>query len=365
MSITTEAAVLREPDAPFALEQVTLSDLGPTSVLVRVVGAGFCHTDVMPRGLASYALPAVLGHEGAGVVVDAGSEVTDVAIGDAVVLTFAYCGVCAQCAGGTPSYCELFTGMNMTARNVDGTSGGTDAEQRDIGTRWFGQSSFARHAVVDQRSLVVVDADLPLELLGPLGCGIQTGAGTVLTAMGLQPGQSIAVFGAGAVGLAAIMAAKLAGASDIVAIDVVPERLELALELGATRVVRGKDPLADEKVVGDGPGMDFALDTTARSAVMETALGTLRIGGELVLVGASADALSVHPTQLTGKKVGYVLEGAADPHELIPRLIAHWKAGEFPFDRLIETFPFESVNDAEEATHSGRVVKPVLTFASE
>ena len=364
MSTTTTAAVLRDPEAEFTLEEIHLDDVGPTEVLVRIVGAGFCHTDVISRDLAAYALPAIMGHEGAGVVVEVGSDVRRFQPGDHVVLSFAFCGECAHCLAGHPAYCVNFPGLNMTARNQDGSTSATASDGTPLGNRWFGQSSFARHAIVDQRSVVKVDSDLQLELLGPLGCGIQTGAGAVLRVMKVQPGQSVVVFGAGAVGLSAIMAAKLAGASDIVAVDLHENRLELARELGATRVVLANDPDADDAILNGTLGLDYALDTTGVEEVMSLATTVVGVDGLIVLVGASMAGFSVHPTQLTGKSVTYILEGDADPQQFIPELIAHWKAGRFPFDRLVTTFPFEQINEAEEASKSGRAIKPVLLVST-
>ncbi len=268
MSTTTTAAVLRDPQAPFSIEEVTLADLAPTEVLVRLAAVGFCHTDVVARGMASYVLPAILGHEGAGTVEAVGSDVDRVTPGDPVILSFASCGGCEQCLAGAPSYCALFTALNMSGRDAVGGTSATDGHGSEIANRWFGQSSFAGHSIVDQNNVVPVGADVDLTQVGPLGCGILTGAGTVLRAMNVQAGQTIVVFGAGAVGLAAVMAAKLAGASDIVAVDLHQSRLDLALELGATRTVLGSDRRLVDKIVDDGPGLDFALDTTFVSSVM-------------------------------------------------------------------------------------------------
>jgi aryl-alcohol dehydrogenase len=360
MTTTTTAAVLREPDGSFQIEEVTLADLGPTEVLVRIAGAGFCHTDVLPRGMAAQALPAILGHEGSGVVVEVGAEVTEVAPGDVVVLSFASCGRCGRCVTGHPAYCVDFLALNLTGRDLAGNASAVDAAGAPVANRWFGQSSFAGHAVVDQRGAVRVDPDLPIELLGPLGCGIQTGAGTVLNVMRPVAGQSIVVFGAGAVGLAAVMAAKLAGASDIVAVDLHQSRLDLAVELGATRALLASDSDLVGKLVGDSSGLDFAFDTTGLESVMDLALDALGHGGLLVLVGASMDNLVVHPTRLTGKRVTYVLEGDADPQVFIPTLIEHWRSGRFPFDRLVTTFPLTGIDEAEAATRTGAAIKPVL-----
>ncbi|MEQ6900420.1 NAD(P)-dependent alcohol dehydrogenase [Nocardioides sp. YIM 152588] len=360
MTTQTKAAVLRDAEGEFAIEDITLAELGPTQVLVTLVGAGFCHTDVVPRSLASYVLPAVLGHEGAGTVAAVGADVTRVAVGDPVVLTYASCGTCAQCKAGVPAYCTEFIALNMMGGVLDGTASATDAAGQPVANRWFGQSSFAEHCVIDQRDVVPVATDLPLELLGPLGCGIQTGAGTVLRGLDVQPGESIVVFGAGAVGLAAVMAAKIAGAGEVVAVDLHPSRLELATKYGATRVVDGADPELVAAIVAGGPGLDYAIDTTAVTSVMEAAIAATGPGGEVALLGASVDMITLHPTQLTGKKVTYMLEGEADPQEFIPYLVEQWQAGRFPFDELITTYPLADINRAEADSKAGTAIKPVL-----
>ena len=214
----TTAAVLRGHDQPYTIESIDLRDLRPHEVLVRIVAAGMCHTDVLPRVPGFIAAPPIVaGHEGAGVVEAIGGDVTRVAVGDHVVLSFDSCGTCANCNAGQPAYCDTFIVRNLFGRELDGTNTATDADGAPVAARWFGQSSFASHAITTERNTVVVDKSLPLEKLGPLGCGIQTGAGSILGALDVQPGTSVAVFGAGAVGLAAVMAAKVAGATTIVA----------------------------------------------------------------------------------------------------------------------------------------------------
>ncbi|MGW0591056.1 zinc-binding dehydrogenase [Streptosporangium sp. NPDC002607] len=202
----------------------------------------------------------------------------------------------------------------------------------------------------------LVETVLPLELLGPLGCGLQTGAGSVLVALKVRAGSSIAIFGTGAVGLAAVMAAKVAGATDIIAVDLHAGRRELALELGATRVVDGADPeLA--AVIG---GVDYSFDTTGVSGVISTAIAALRPGGVCGLVGAGGGEVTISPMALAGRSVTYILEGDAVPQLFIPELISLWWQGRFPFDRLIRTYPLGEINDAERDSLSGVTIKPVL-----
>lgn len=359
------AAVLRSTDGPFSIETVTVSDPGPGQVLVRVAAAGMCHTDQFARTglLGGTFLPAILGHEGAGVVESVGPGVSGVRPGDTVGLTFDSCGTCEGCIAGTPTHC-----VDFEARNVGGGTDGQatvhDATGTPLTSRWFGQSSFASYAVATARNVVPVPGDVPPEIVGPLGCGIQTGAGSVLNVMRPGPGQSVVVFGTGAVGLAAVMAAALSGASDVVAVDLDPGRRELALELGATRAFDGADPDLAAAIRAGGPGVDFTLDTTAAGPVMSTAVDVLRRPGTAVLVGAGLDLLTLHPSQLTGRTVTYVYEGGSLPRVFVPRLIDLWRAGRFPLERLVKTYPLEAIDTAEADARSGAVVKPVLIMPS-
>ena len=362
MSLTTRAAVLRTADGRFGIEDLVLGPIGPQELLVRIAGTGMCHTDLLARGpaFAAVLLPAVLGHEGAGVVAAVGNGITDFAVGDHVVLSFDSCGGCPQCRDGEPAYCREFGGSNMSGRRRDGSQGAIASDGTAVNSRWFGQSSYAGLAVATERNAVKVDPSLPLELLGPLGCGLQTGAGAVLNEMDLRPGQSIAVFGAGAVGLAAVMAAKIAGAADIVVVDLHPRRLDMALELGATRVYPGDQEDLAARIVGGGTGVDHSLDTSSVPAVMATAIAVLAPRGGAVLVGGGPGMLTIHPSQLAGRRLTYVVEGSANPREFIPILLEHWRAGRFPFDRFVRTYPLAEINRAEADSSSGATIKPVL-----
>jgi aryl-alcohol dehydrogenase len=359
----TKAAVLRTPDGSFTVEDIELGPLGYGEVLVRVVGAGMCHTDLAARSpVAAQLLPVILGHEGSGVVEEVGAGVTRVRPGDHVLLSFDSCGWCASCLQGAPSYCAEFAMRNLTGRRADGSTAAVDpASGSEIANRWFAQSSFAQHSIATERNLVVVDPELPLEILGPLGCGLQTGAGSVLNEMRLTAGKSIVVFGVGAVGLGAVMAARLAGASDIVAVDLVDSRLNLALEVGATRVVRGNSDDIAAEVRDGGAGVDFSFDTTGISSVMAAAISSLGQPGKAVLVAAGSDQLlSVPPTSLVGRTVTFAFEGSSVPQVFLPQLVSYWKKGLFPFDRLIRTYPLSEIDQAEKDSLSGQTVKPVL-----
>jgi aryl-alcohol dehydrogenase len=365
MNVT--AAVLRTHDQPYSLEQLVLAEPGAGEVLVRIAGAGMCHTDVLPRiAEIGLPLPIVCGHEGAGTVEAVGAGVTVVSPGDQVVLSFDSCSSCRNCRSGHPAYCATFMARNLSGYRVDGTTPLTDSTGGAVAGSWFGQSSFATHSIATDRNVVKVDDDLPIELLGPLGCGLQTGAGSILIAMAVRPGTSMAVFGTGAVGLAAVMAAKVVGCTTIIGVDLHESRLELARELGATHTYHGADPDLVEQLIGlTGDGVQYAFDTTGHPGVVLTAINALRPTGVCGLVGVQTAPLTIENNLLAaGRNVMGILEGDAVPQVFIPQLIELWRQGRFPFDRLVQTFPFADIDRAERASLSGEVVKPVLILAA-
>ncbi len=239
-------AVVALDHGRLAVSEVTLDAPRAGEVGIRMVAAGVCHSDLsVLNGTVPMPLPMVLGHEGAGVVEAVGDAVADIAIGDHVVLSFNACGACRNCLRGMPSRCLGIFEANFACRRCDGSSALAHGAET-INGHFFAQSSFATHAIARRANAVRIAADVPLALMGPLGCGIQTGAGAVLNNLRPGAGSSLAVFGCGAVGLAALMAARVAGCTGVVAIDPNPARRELALELGATRAIdpRAADPVA-------------------------------------------------------------------------------------------------------------------------
>lgn len=351
--------MLRAPDGPFQLEEVVLDGPGHGEVVVRIVGVGLCHTDLLPR-TPVVKPPVIAGHEASGVVEVVGEGVDGLRVGDHVVLSFDSCGECVNCLAAQPAYCESFWPRNLSGKRADRTTNARDSDGNPVKGRWFGQSSFATHSVVAARNTIKVDPALPLELLGPLACGVLTGAGSVFNSLAVEPGSAIAVFGAGTVGLCAVMAARVAGAATIVAVDVNPRRLRLAEELGATHVFDGTATAADFRALTDG-GFEYTLDTTGVPSVISTAIDVLRLRGVCGLLGVQRKDLAIRPDQLAlGRTVKGILEGDAVPRLLIPKLTALWRQGRFPFDRLVTTFPLEKINEAEAAMCGGTVVKPVL-----
>jgi aryl-alcohol dehydrogenase len=368
MSITTRAAVVESGGAPFTLCDVVLDEPGPHEAVVRMVAAGLCHTDLgVAGGGLPFPLPGVLGHEGAGVVEAVGSAVTGVAPGDHVVLSFTSCGACGNCDGGHPAYCATWLPLNLIGgHRADGTST-ISRDEEPLGGHFFGQSSFAERALVDDRSLVKVDADVPLESIAPLGCGVQTGVGAVWNVLKPVTGSTIVVLGAGAVGLSAVMAAALTPATTVVAVDRVGERLALAKELGATHTVNAGERDLGEALaeITGGRGADGVVETTGNVGVLRQGVDALAARGTVVVVGAppfgTEVALDVNGL-LGGKRVVGLTLGDAETQTFIPALVELVKAGRLPLHRLISTYPFADIDQAVRDMTAGKAIKPVLTF---
>lgn len=370
MPISITAAVCREPHRPLELETLTLDDPGPGEVLVRIAASGICHTDlaVRDRQLPT-PLPVVLGHEGAGVVAAVGQGVAHVAPGDRVLMSFNSCGHCPCCAADAPTYCHDFFAHNFAGARPDGTPLLHDRGGAPVHGFFFGQSAFATHAIASARNVVRIPdeaAHLPLSTLAPLGCGMMTGAGAVLRSLQVVRGRPFVVVGAGAVGLAAVMAARIAGSDPIIAVDLHAGRRALALELGASVAIDGADdPLAQIEQLCPR-GIPFAFDTTGLGPLIEGLFAQLTPKGTLGLVGASPpDALlTFNETAFMGggKRVIGILGGDSDIQGFVPELIRLYLAGRFPFDQLIRTYPFAAVNEAIAASESGEVVKSVLVM---
>ena len=359
------AAVVRTKGA-FEIEQVHLAAPRDDEVLVRIVAVGLCHTDLVVRDqLYPVPLPVVLGHEGAGVVEAVGAAVEKVAPGDHVAVSFLNCAHCRPCFDGSPASCANFNAMNFSAQRPDGSHALSDAHGEPLHDRFFGQSSFATYAVTHERNTVKVRDDVPLELLGPLGCGIQTGAGTVLRALQVDAGASFAVTGAGAVGLSAVMAAQVAGATTIIAVDVVPSRLELARELGATHTINGAEQDAVDEIRRiTGTGVDHALDTTGLPALIRQGVDALRQRGTAAILGASApDAtldIGANTFMQSCTSLRGVVEGDSVPDVFIPQLLDLYVQGRFPFDRLVTFYDFDQIEQAAADAESGATIKPIL-----
>ncbi len=361
----TAAMSGRGGDAPKLVE---LEQEAPRAgeLRVRLVATGICHTDLHEHPGRHSPQPIVLGHEGAGVVAELGEGVTGFEIGDHVVLSGSSCGQCPSCLAGRPTYCDLAMPLCFGGQRLDGSTALSEGETC-VHSHFFGQSSFATHAIVPQRTAVKMDKALPLEKLGPLGCGVVTGAGGVIEALKVQDGQSIAIFGTGGVGLSAVMAARLVGAKHIVAVDLSDERLALAEEFGATHCLRGDaDDLGAAIRAVTGRGVDYSFNTTNAPAVHTCALDVLAMNGTAGFVAAPIPDANgpwipnMFAMLAGGRQLRGILGGDANPRVFLPQLAEWWQAGKLPFDRMLQFYPFADIERAWADARRGAAIKPVL-----
>ncbi len=350
-----QAAVLRKRGGPLKIESLELEGPQDDEILVRIIATGICHTDIkLCDDWDEAAKPAVLGHEGAGIVEQVGKKVKDVRRGDHVVLSYQSCGQCHPCLDEHPAHCQRFYELNFGFQRLDGSNA---LYRSGVRGHFFGQSSFATHVLATERNLVKVPEDLRLEVLAPLGCGMQTGAGAVLNSLKVPDGASVAVFGTGAVGMAALMAARIVGANPIIGVDIIPMRLELAQELGATHTINNRhDDISSRLSDITGSGVDYVLETTGNSKLLQLATNVLNPQGAVAII-AGASGLAPLPE---GRKIFRIIEGDAIPQRFIPRMIELYQAGQFPFDRLIKFYDFSEINQAIADAKRGDTIKPVL-----
>lgn len=359
------AAVVRRPGV-FEIESVEIDTPRDREVLVRIVGCGLCHTDLSARDqVVPFKLPAILGHEGSGIVEQAGAGVTRLRPGDAVVLSYAFCGDCEYCQDERMAYCTRTARLNFGGLRADGSPIAKDREGQPLSARFIGQSAFSTHALVQESNAIRVPTDISLELMGPLGCSMQTGAGAVVNVLKPGRGDSIAIFGAGSVGLSAVMAARIAGCSTIIAVDRNAGRLGIAAELGATHTINAQvdDAVTTIRGVTKGRGVHYSVECTGVPAVLRQAVDALRACGACASLGVAshqAEAQLHMNGFLLGKTLRGVTEGDSVAQRFIPQLIDWWRDGTFPFDRLVSYFSLAQLNDAAAACASGLAIKAIV-----
>jgi len=361
--LRTRAAILHEFNKPLTIEEVEVAEPQVGEILVRILASGICHSDVSAyHGFWMSPLPIILGHEGAGIVEAVGPEVTRVRPGDSVVMSVVWgCGQCKYCLQGKPFRCRSGA---VRGTMPDGTRRFRKDDQEV--SHFFCHSSFAHYTVVPEKMAVKVPTDIPLEKLGALGCGVQTGAGAVLNVAEVGLGESVAVFGCGGVGLSSIMAAKFAGAAPIIGVDVVESRMELAKEMGATHTVNAAeaDPVAKTKEITDG-GADYAFECTGNVDTIRQTVDSLGPGGTAVITGGpplGAEAKLNAPGLLSVRILGN-MGGEGIPDIFIPRLIDLWRRGEFPYDRMItKAYGLDEINQAMTDMEQGVIIKPLIRF---
>lgn len=364
---TITAAVARKSGEDFTIEQLTIDEPRANEVLVKVVGVGICHTDLAAKEQhLPVELPAVLGHEGSGIIEKIGSEVTGLSVGDHVVLSFDSCGHCHSCNTDHPSYCNEFFPINFRCTRADG-SRGLHQDNQDIASHFFGQSSFGSYALASQSNVIKVRKDAPLELLGPLGCGVLTGAGSVMKAMACEAGSRIVITGGGAVGLSAVLGALVQQCATIIVVEPHASRREIALSLGATHVI---DPMDTKDLTAEirsivPEGVNYVFDTTSLQSVMDGVVPAMSPGGLIGLVGvphpdASRISFDVLLLLTFGVSVMGITEGDVVPREFIPELIDLHMDNRFAFDKLCKTYRLTEINSAIIDQAKGGCIKPVL-----
>ncbi|NHN90089.1 NAD(P)-dependent alcohol dehydrogenase [Acetobacter conturbans] len=361
------AAIARARHAPLSIETLELETPRENEILVRLVAVGICHTDAAMRDQQfPVPHPLVLGHEGAGIVERVGANVTKVAAGDHVIMHYDSCGTCPSCVAHAPAYCHHFFGYNFSGRRADGSLT-LRCDSGEIFGNFFGQSSFATYSLCRERNVVKVAKNLPLDLLAAIGCGIQTGAGAVINALRVRAGDSLAVFGTGSVGLAAIMAARVCGATRIIAVDTNPDRLDMALSLGATQAINAasQDSVAEIRTL-TGTGVAFTFDTTGNATVLRQCVDALAPRGICGTVGVPAQernvTLDIIDIMTHGKTLRGIVQGESNPDLFFQTLIDLYLQGNFPIDRLITHYTFEQINQAMSDSEAGKVIKAVLRF---
>jgi aryl-alcohol dehydrogenase len=359
-----KAAIVWETAKPFSIEEVDLEGPGNNEVLIRNIATGICHTDVAAQTQAiPVPLPAVLGHEGSGIVEETGKYVTGLERGDHVIVSYSFCGECPFCIAGRYTLCDQLERLNFGGRMRDGSTRlSKDGKPLSV---FFGQSSFAAYSVVNRLSVVKIDPDIDLAMAAPLGCGIQAGAGVILNCFKPGFGTSLAVFGCGAVGMSAIMAGRLAGCSRVIAVGGNAKSLELALQMGATDTVNQREVSDIPAAIRDSTkgGADFAFDSSGVTGMIKTALKSLRAGGTFCTAGGPPNHETLSFGDLQGARIISANGGDAISRIFIPQMLDYYKMGRFPFDRMITYYDFADINKAAEESGAGKVIKAVCRFS--
>ena len=368
-SLSTEAAVVASAGSAFVLEPIELSKPRQHEVVVEIEASGMCHADLAGQaGHLPFPFPAVLGHEGVGRVAELGSAVTGFSLGDRVVISFSWCGHCSTCLGGAPVYCQQWPVLNMVSGSRLDGSPTVSHQGQPLHGHFFGQSSFSRKVIAAAHSLIRVPDDIPASVLAPLGCGVQTGVSAVTTVLQPKPGARVAVFGAGAVGLSAIMGLGVTGATEIIAVDIHPSRLALARELGATATINASEGKVAEQLAActGKAGLTGSIETSGNLGSLRTAIASLAPAGTCVVIGVprAGETVAVDVVDLVarGLHLRGTNQGDAVPRTFIPQLIELYRRGRLPVEKITTCFPFPEINQAAAASLNGSVIKPVLVM---
>jgi aryl-alcohol dehydrogenase len=362
------AAVCNEKFGKWTMEDLILDDPRDDEVLVKVIGSGICQTDVHARDgyFPNLPYPGVYGHEGAGIVEAVGAKVTRLKVGDHVVMCFPWCGVCPNCRHEKQTYCLDAGKLKLTGVRQDGSTLMKRKDGSVVYSAFFQQSSFGNYAIANERWAIKVDKSAPIEILGALACGVNTGAGAVLNAMKPRAGEAFVVFGVGGVGLAGMMGAKIRGCDPIIAVDVHENRLALAKSIGATHTINhtGKASVVDEiRQIAGKAGVRYTLETSALPQVLREAIDCLMPAGECILVGSARNGTEASfemPYLQNGRTVRGVMQGESLPETFIPEMITHMQAGRMPIEKLVTHYAIDDVNQAAADAIAGKTIKPLL-----
>jgi len=361
----TIAAVLHHPEESFSLETVSLDDLKDDEIIVRIEACGICQMDIDARKMLP--TPSVFGHEGSGIVEQVGMTVKDLKPGQRVIISYAWCGDCPRCHDHKPYICDESWPINFSGTRLDG-SATMFLNDKPLSAAFFQQSSFARHAITSERNVVAIDGDdIPPSFLAALPCGVLTGAGTVVNTLDVQPGKGLIVFGAGTVGLSAIMAARIRDANPIIAVDIHESRLKLAEDLGATHCLNARDSDVADKLHKLFPaGVHYAIETSSQTNSFNAAIECIETGGQIAITSLPHPmedfAFKPYAFYTKAASIHAVSVGSAVASDFIPQMLQWHRNGQFPFDRLVTTYPFEDINRACADMSSGKTIKAVLTM---
>lgn len=359
------AAVVNEVNGPYVFEELELQEIAHDEVVVKLVASGICHSDEAIRvGDAEFPLPVVPGHEGAGIIEEIGSSVKNFAVGDQVVMAYNSCGTCQSCRTGHPSSCNDWAALNMGGVRANGTAAFKKADGTAV-SNFFSQSSFSTYTVTNVNNLIKVDQDADLRMIGPLGCGFLTGAGTIANGLKPRVGDSVIIFGTGAVGLVALMMAVIEGCSKVIAVDIHDARLEVAKQLGATHTINSMNEDLAQLIgeITNGAGVNYSVDTTGVAPVIKSSIDVLAIGGVAAPVAVTPHTVELNTTMdlvFGNRTVKGILMGDSIPQFAIPKLIDFHKNGKFAFDKLVKFYKFEEINEASADSNNGTTIKPIL-----
>ena len=365
----SRAAILFEVGQRLEIREVDVQDPDPGEVRIQMVAGGICHSDLhVMTGHLNAPLPAILGHEGAGIVADVGAGVTSVRPGDHVIpLWRLSCGECEYCTGGRPALCPAGTEIRWSGRLLDGTTR-FKLDGQEI-KHFGGVSSFSNYTVIPEKAVLKIPDDLPLEQAALLGCAVITGVGAVVNAAQVKLGRTVAVFGTGGVGINVVQGAVLAGAEKIIAVDLLESRLEHAKTFGATHLVNASDgnPVEQIRELTGGKGVDYAFEVVGLPVTMQQAYDSLAKRGVAMVIGVSPTTAEVAVSSLSlvyeERVLTGSLYGSAAPKTEIPRLIDLYRAGSLKLDELLtRSYPIEEINQAYDALKSGETLRSVVTF---